>query len=116
MLAMTLECEGYAVRTYSNGVDALAGILESPPEIVVLDVMMPGVDGLEVLRQLKSDAATEHIPVIMLTAKAGDQDVWDGWEAGAAYYLTKPFETEQLYRYLRVLSDNDDSVDADDQL
>ena len=106
MLAFILQLEGHVVRTFSNGAEGLTSILESPPTLVVLDVMMPGIDGLEVLRVLKSDAATARIPVVILSAMAGDQDVWDGWAAGADYYLTKPFEPEQLQRYLRSLSDN----------
>jgi DNA-binding response OmpR family regulator len=105
MLAFTLAVEGYEVATFSDGQSALDAIHASHPDIVILDVMMPKLDGIEVLRRLKADAATRDIPVVMLTARVGDEDVWEGWQAGADYYLTKPFEPNELYRYLASCED-----------
>jgi DNA-binding response OmpR family regulator len=103
LLTLSLELEGYRVDTVYDGEAALETVRTVDPDFVVLDVMMPKLDGLDVLRALKADEATRDIPVIMLTAKAGDDDVWAGWQAGASYYLTKPFELDELVRYLRHL-------------
>ena len=103
LLTVNLVLEGYRVETVYDGGAALEAVRTLDPDFVVLDVMMPVMDGLDVLRTLKADESTHDIPVIMLTAKAGDDDVWAGWQAGASYYLTKPFDLEDLLRYLRHL-------------
>ena len=103
LLTLNLELEGYRAITVYDGEAALEAIRTHQPDFVLLDVMMPKLDGLDVLRELKADDDTREIPVIMLTAKAGDDDVWAGWQAGAHYYLTKPFDLEELLRYLRHL-------------
>ena len=103
LLTLNLVMEGYRVETVYDGQAALDTVRAVEPDFVLLDVMMPNLDGLEVLRALKADEATSEIPVIMLTAKAGDDDVWAGWQAGASYYLTKPFDLEVLIRYLHHL-------------
>jgi DNA-binding response OmpR family regulator len=105
LLTMNLEMQGYAVETVHDGEAALDAVRRSIPDLVLLDVMMPKMNGLDVLRALKADPATTDIPVIMLTAKAGDDDVWTGWSAGASYYLTKPFDLDELLRYLAYLED-----------
>src|SRR5207249_11911117 len=77
------------------------------PDVVVLDVMMPQMDGFEVLRRLKADPSTAEIPVIMLTAKAQDADIFRGWSSGVDCYLTKPFNPMQLLTFVkRVLEAN----------
>ena len=103
LLTMNLVVEGYRVETVYDGQAALDAVRSLHPDYVLLDVMMPKLDGLEVLRALKEDEATRDIPVIMLTAKAGDDDVWAGWQAGASYYVTKPFDLEMIVRYLQHL-------------
>ena len=103
LLTLNLVLEGYRVETVYDGQAALDAIRSLEPDFVLLDVMMPKMDGLDVLRELKADDATRDIPVIMLTAKAGDDDVWAGWQAGASYYLTKPFDLDELVRYLHHL-------------
>ena len=100
LLTMHLVMEGYDVKAVYDGQAALDAVHTFAPDFVLLDVMMPKINGLEVLRRLKADPATSEIPVLMLTAKAGDDDVWSGWELGAAYYLTKPFDLDDLVRYL----------------
>jgi DNA-binding response OmpR family regulator len=100
LLTMHLEMEGYQVEAVYDGQAALDAVRTTRPDFVLLDVMMPRVNGLEVLRRLKEDPTTSDIPVLMLTAKAGDEDVWSGWQLGAAYYLTKPFDLDDLVRYL----------------
>jgi DNA-binding response OmpR family regulator len=71
----------------------------SLPDLIVLDVMMPGRDGFDVLEQLKARPRTAVIPVVLLTAKAADADVWEGWKSGADYYMTKPFDPGELARF-----------------
>ena len=81
-------------------------ILSTLPDLVVLDVMMPKMDGLAVLAALKAEPQTKEIPVVMLTARASDTDLWEGWDAGADYYITKPFDLEELLRFIGYLQVN----------
>ncbi|MCH7808934.1 MAG: response regulator, partial [Planctomycetes bacterium] len=92
----TLEREGYDVREAADGAAALAAIAESPPDVIIMDVMMPRVDGLECTRRLKADPATRDIPVIVVSAKAQEEDILAGLEAGANEYLTKPVRAAEL--------------------
>lgn len=104
-LEMTLEMSDYEVVTAGDGVEAEAVARRLLPDVIILDVMMPGVDGISVLRNLRSDPATQNIPVVLLTAKSSDPDVWSGWEAGANYYMAKPFDIDHLLRFLQSLED-----------
>lgn len=88
-----LQSEGYAVITAASGEDALARLDDERPDLVVLDLMMPGIDGFETLRRIRSES---QVPVIMLTARAGDSDKLRGLQGGADDYLTKPFNPEEL--------------------
>jgi DNA-binding response OmpR family regulator len=96
-----LERAGYQVTLAHDGEEALAKVGESRPDIIILDVMMPKLDGFEVLRRLKDDPQTEPIPVIMLTAKSESEDALQGYDSGAQWYLSKPFEPEVLLAYVR---------------
>ena len=87
-----LEANGYETLQAADGQEALAAVTQHHPYLVLLDVMMPNIDGLETCRQLKSDAALALTPVILVTAKAATQDVVAGLEAGADEYLTKPID------------------------
>jgi DNA-binding response OmpR family regulator len=100
ILVTNLEAEGMDVATADNGDDAARLARELMPDLVVLDVMMPGRDGYAVLADLKSDPTTAEIPIVLLTAKASDDDVWEGWKAGADYYITKPFTIEELMYFV----------------
>ena len=93
----------WTVRTTANGEEALAAVAEQQPDIVLTDVMMPRIDGFELLRRLRSNPATRDIPVIMLTARAGQEASVEGLEAGADDYLAKPFRTEELIARVRVV-------------
>ena len=88
-----LAADGYAVITAENGPEALKRVSEDRPDLVVLDVMMPGMDGYETLRKLRS---TSQVPVIFLTARAGDNDKMKGFNSGADDYITKPFNPDEL--------------------
>jgi two-component system, OmpR family, alkaline phosphatase synthesis response regulator PhoP len=96
LVKYNLDKEGYQVTVVATGEDALAAARTKMPDIVILDLMLPGVDGLEVCRRLKSDAKTGSIPIIMLTAKGSEADVVTGLELGAADYVTKPFSPRVL--------------------
>jgi signal transduction histidine kinase/CheY-like chemotaxis protein len=92
----------WSVRTTANGEEALQAVAERQPDVVVTDVMMPRVDGFQLLRSLRADPATRHIPVIMLTARAGQEASVEGLEAGADDYLAKPFRSDELIARVRV--------------
>jgi DNA-binding response OmpR family regulator/two-component sensor histidine kinase len=92
----------WSVRTTANGEEALAAVAQRRPSLVVTDVMMPRVDGFELLRALRADPATCDIPVIMLTARAGQEASVEGLEAGADDYLAKPFRAAELLARVRV--------------
>ena len=96
IVSINLEAEGFEVTTVEDGDEALREIERVHPDLIVLDVMMPGYDGFAVLDRLKGNPETAAIPVVLLTAKATDADVWEGWRSGADYYMTKPFKPEEL--------------------
>ncbi|MFQ5449498.1 MAG: response regulator [Nitrospinaceae bacterium] len=91
LLKYNLTRESYRVTCVGSGEDALKTAKSAMPDLLVLDLMLPGVDGLEVCRRLKQDPATEQIPIIMLTAKGEESDIVTGLELGAEDYVTKPF-------------------------
>lgn len=95
--------EGYSVQLVETGESALEAIAERPPDLVVLDLMLPGLDGMEVCRRLKTNAETRSIPVMMLTAKGEDSDIVSGLEVGADDYLSKPFSPRVLTARVRAL-------------
>ncbi len=95
-LDVTLELAGFEVVQAADGAAGLRAAFESDPELIVLDVMMPGIDGLEVLRRLRLDARTSHLPVLLLTAKVQPHDAVEGLEIGADDYITKPFDADVL--------------------
>ena len=96
LVAFRLERAGYDVVTASNGEDALRTALERKPDLAVLDVMMPKLTGLDVVRQVRQNEATARMPVILLTARVQEADVAVGFEAGADDYLKKPFSPQEL--------------------
>jgi DNA-binding response OmpR family regulator len=104
LLTYNLRAEGLEVEAVDDGEKACAAARASLPELIILDVMMPGRDGLSALKELKSDPLTADIPVVLLTAKATDAEVWQGWEAGADYYVTKPFDIVEILNFIRYLS------------
>ncbi len=101
ILRTRLAAHGYAVITASDGEEALATAREQHPDLILLDIMMPKVDGVTVCRELKSDADLPFTPIIMVTAKVDSQDVIAGLEAGAEEYLTKPLDHAALIARVR---------------
>jgi len=99
-VTMTLEAEGFKVRTYADGAEALRGLTTQPPDLVVLDIKMPRLDGMEVLQRLRKTSA---MPVIFLTSKDDEVDELLGLRMGADDYITKPFSQRLLIERIRAL-------------
>ena len=105
LLQFRLEAKGFEVLVARDGREALQLIQTDVPDAVVLDGMMPGIDGFEVLRRLRENAVTKGIPVIMLTARKGERDIVEALQLGASDYLSKPFIPDELTaRLMRLLS------------
>jgi CheY-like chemotaxis protein len=100
MIQMRLEANGYAVECAADGPSAVQKAA-AHPDLILLDVMMPGMDGFEVLRQLRRDNGTRAIPVVMLTAKGEFKTITAAQQAGAQDYLIKPCETQELLKLIR---------------
>ncbi len=98
-----LEVEGYDVEVAEDGFAALRSIDAQRPDCVVLDVMMPGMDGHAVLHRIRAADGGPALPVVMLTAAAGDDHAWQAWSGGVDYFLAKPFDPSELLRYLDYL-------------
>ncbi len=103
LVAFKLGQAGYQVETAEDGAQALARVRSAPPALVVLDVMMPGLSGMDVARQLRADAQTASVPIIMLTAKAQEADVESGFAVGVDDYVIKPFSPRELLSRVRAL-------------
>ena len=95
-LRSRLEFEGFEVTTAPDGKAALEKIPDEQPDLILLDVMMPAMNGYQVCRELKENSATKQIPILMLTAKSQESDKFWGHEAGADAYMTKPFDMDEL--------------------
>jgi DNA-binding response OmpR family regulator len=96
LVTLRLEKSGYDVVAAGDGEQALAAALERAPDLALLDVMMPKLDGYEVTERLRQEEATRHLPVILLTARVQETDIARGVEAGADDYVKKPFSTSEL--------------------
>ncbi len=103
ILEFSLGMEGYEVVTATSGDEALAKADEEHPDLIVLDILMPKMDGYEVCRRLKADERFADVPVILLTAKHGAEDRQKGLEVGANAYITKPFRPMDLIDQIRSL-------------
>jgi len=103
VVRMFLEANGYEVLTAYDGLDAVEKIKESKPDLVLMDIMMPVLDGIEVTRQVKAQEETKNIPIVMLTAAAQSGMVERAIQAGAADYIAKPFEPERVQEVIEKL-------------
>jgi len=101
-----LEARGYQVVIAYNGREALEKVKDSP-DLILLDIMMPGLDGLEVLRRLRNDDSTSKIPIIMLTAKSETKSLFDAQDLEATDYIIKPFSLDDLYTQIGRYLDED---------
>ena len=100
---LKLECilltsAGYLAHAAMTGVDALNDIAEDLPDLILLDIMLPGLDGFEVCKRLKMNAKTQHIPVIFLSGRGSPEDIFRGKQVGGEQYITKPFKSASLMK------------------
>ena len=100
VMRLTLTIAGYEVREAEDGNKALESLQKNPPDLILLDVLMPGMDGFEVCRRVRADSATAHIPILILSARTDTQSQEEGFRAGATKYLTKPISPPQLLHYI----------------
>ena len=110
-----LTKEGFAVVCAGSGEEALKLTRLEKPELILLDLLLPGMDGLEVARRLKKDASTKEIPIIMVTAKGEEADIVTGLEVGAEDYITKPFSRKVVIARVRAVLRRKTAAPADDQ-
>ena len=103
LLRFNLAKEGYHVEYSANGKDGLKKIMTLQPNLVILDLMLPDLDGLEICREMKASPNTKHIPIIMLTAKGEEADIVTGLELGADDYITKPFSLRELIARIKAV-------------
>ena len=101
IIEMYLKLEGYGVVTAENGEEALAQLAVQPIALVILDIMMPGLDGIEVCKLVRADAATAAIPIVICSALSGDEDVRRARDAGASHMICKPFNLVGLGAVVR---------------
>jgi CheY-like chemotaxis protein len=105
LICLNLELEGFEVYEAVDGLDALAKVGEVDPAVVTLDVMMPRLDGWDAAAQLRSNPATAHVRVVLLTARAMEADLKRGSRLGVDFYLTKPFDPDDLVNVVRRLAE-----------
>jgi len=105
LLRLMLERAGFRVSEARDGFDALEKVKQNLPDIVILDVMMPGMDGVSVCRALSSDDATAHVPIIMLSAKTHASSIQEGLDAGAKRYLSKLISRKDLIKNIHEVLD-----------
>jgi two-component system phosphate regulon response regulator PhoB len=101
LIRYNLDKNGYRIETATTGEEALTKARAKLPDLIILDLMLPGIDGLEVCKKLKSEPKTQNIPIIMLTAKGEETDIVTGLEVGADDYITKPFSPKVLVARVR---------------
>lgn len=100
---MTLEAEGYAVRTFTDGESALQGLLSKPADLAVLDIKMPRMDGLEVLRQIREHDELKRLPVVILSSSREESDLARSWDMGVNAYVVKPVDVDQFFGAVQTL-------------
>ena len=112
---VNLELGGYEVVEAADGVEALEVARATRPDLIVLDIMMPRMDGWEVLERLKEDARTVNIPVVLLTARTSEEDQIRGWGEGILEYLSKPFNPQRLVEWAEQAMTPRDTADEDER-
>ena len=101
LLRQVLTREGFQVTVIRQGSSAMPILERSAFDAAILDVMLPGKDGIAVMREIRENPLTETLPVVMLSAKVDDQTMWSGWRAGCDLYLSKPFDSQKLVEAMR---------------
>ncbi|MBL8064461.1 MAG: response regulator [Chthonomonadaceae bacterium] len=112
LIQVNLEKQGWQVVTAYDGKEGLEKVRSEKPDLCVLDVMMPYMDGFEVLKAIRREPETDSLPVIMLTAKAQDKDVFEGYHYGADMYLTKPFNPAELVSFVKRIAGGAGAADG----
>ena len=107
ILRITLESKGFNVRCAYSGKDLFAGLEELKPDLIILDIMMPEMDGLKVLTRLRENSDTVSIPVILLTALVQQENIIEGYKTGADYYITKPSTPTQVLEGINLMLGGD---------
>jgi len=110
IMRVILEGRGYEVAAAMSGTEALQFLQTETVDLVLLDIMMPVMSGIEVLQRIKQDPTLNALPVILVTAKAQDDDLLSGYQFGADYYITKPFNAKQLMYGIGLILGQGDSV------
>jgi two-component system alkaline phosphatase synthesis response regulator PhoP len=103
ILEFNLEQSGYEATAYYDGLKGYEAILQSPPDLILLDLMLPGLNGLEIARKLRFEERTRSIPIIMITARSEEYDILHGLEQGADDYITKPFRPREVMARVKAL-------------
>ena len=104
-IGFILSRDGWTVHTHQDGQTAMAKVLGLPPDMIILDVMLPGRSGFEILRELRSTDVTKDIPVMMLTARGQEKDRELALRLGANHFMTKPFSNTEMRDYVRSMMD-----------
>jgi len=105
-IEFNLKSHGYSVLTATSGVEALRLLLLQRPRLLITDIMMPEMDGYELVATLRRDSALADLPVIMLTARTGEEDMVQGYTSGTDLYLTKPFNPAELVAFVERILNN----------
>ena len=112
MMVDILRVEGIESTVVSEGREVLDVLRSEPFDLVLLDIMLPGLDGISIMRAIRDDPEKGDIPVVMLTAKTDDETTWASWRAGCNYYMTKPFDPDELMAIVRSLERASSMPDA----
>lgn len=116
LVIYTLETTGFPARGFSEGTAFLKALEEETPELILLDIMLPGIDGMEILRKLKNGKKTRNIPVIMVTAKGTEYDKVIGLDSGADDYVTKPFGMMELISRIKAVLRRSKKIETGEEL
>jgi DNA-binding response OmpR family regulator len=102
-ISFILSRDGFTVHTHEDGETALSKVRATPPDMIILDVMLPGKSGFESLRALRADPTTEHLPILMLTARGQEKDREQALRLGADHFMTKPFSNSDVREHVRTV-------------
>lgn len=108
-ISFILSREGWTVHTHEDGETAMDKIRATPPDMIILDVMLPGKSGFDILREIREEALVAHLPVMMLTARGQTKDRELALRLGANHFMTKPFSNQEVRDYVRMLMEKDGS-------
>jgi DNA-binding response OmpR family regulator len=103
-ISFLLERDGWTVRLHSDGLTAVEAVYAKAPDVVILDVMLPGRSGFEILKELRSDTRSEHLPILMLTARGQTKDRELAASYGVSQFMTKPFSNAEMLETVRALA------------